>query len=146
MVTLDAQYQQASEDTRRQIDRLLEQDADDRAWAQQLGPVYRQADVASLLGKTKQAVSADRGLLRLEMRSGQVGYPVFQFDGRALLPGIREVVTVLAPVVATSWTIASWLMSPQPAWNGATPVSRLRDGEVDEVLAAARRMARSLAA
>jgi hypothetical protein len=139
-------YREASEDTRRQVDRLLEQDADDQAWAEQLGPVYRQADVAALLGKTKQAVSADTGLLKLELRNGHIGYPVFQFDGRRVLPGLREVVTTLAPTVTVPWTVASWLTSPQPSWDGARPLDRLRAGEVDEVVAAARRMARSLAA
>ena len=33
--------------TRHQIERLLQQDADDRAWAEQIGPVYRQGDVAT---------------------------------------------------------------------------------------------------
>jgi len=53
----------ASPETRYQIERLLRQDADDRAWAEQLGPAYRQGDVARLLGKSRQAVSADTGLL-----------------------------------------------------------------------------------
>lgn len=139
-------YRDASEDTRRQIDRLLEQDADDRAWAQEVGPVYRQHDVARLLGKSKQAVSADPGLLRLELRSGQLGYPLFQFDGRRLLPGIRQVVGVLAPAVASTWTIASWLTSPQPVFDGASALERLRAGEVDQVVAAARRTGRSISA
>lgn len=139
-------YRDASDDTRRQVDRLLTQDADDRAWAEQLGPVYRQGDVAALLGKSKQAVSADRGLLRLELRSGRIGYPIFQFDGRRVLPGIREIVGILAPAVETPWTIASWLASPQPSWQSRRPLDLLRAGAVDEVLAAARRMARGMAA
>ncbi|MBW3576871.1 MAG: DUF2384 domain-containing protein [Actinobacteria bacterium] len=146
MPALLQRYQDASEETRRQVDRLLAQDADDRAWAEQLGPVYRQRDVADLLGKSKQAVSADQGLLKLELRSGQVGYPVFQFDGRRVLPGVREVVETLTPSVATSWTIASWLSSPQPSWDGARPLDQLRAGRIEEVLAASRRVARTLAA
>lgn len=144
--TLVECYREASQDTRRQIDRLLEHDADDQAWVQQLGPVYRQSDVAGLLGKSKQAVSADGGLLRLELRNGQLGYPVLQFDGRQVLSGLREVVATLTPAVASAWTIASWLTSPQPSWDGARPLDRLRAGEVDDVVAAARRMAQGMAA
>lgn len=144
--TVADRYRAASEDTKRQIDRLLAQDADDRAWAEQLGPVYRQADVARLLGKSKQAVSADRGLLALALRDGSLGYPVFQFDGRRALPGLRDVVGELAPVVATAWTTASWLTSPHPDLGGARPVDALREGRADEVVALARRTARSLAA
>jgi hypothetical protein len=139
-------YRDASEETRRQIDRLLEQDADDRAWAEQLGPVYRQSDVAHLLRKSKQAVSTDRGLLRLTLRDGQLGYPVFQFDGRRLLPGIRDIVQLLAPVVASPWTIASWLTSEQPSLGERRPLDRLRAGDTEAVLAEARRMARTMVA
>lgn len=134
----------ASPETRYQIEILLRQDADDRAWAAQLGPVYRQSDVARLLHKSRQAVSADQGLLRLEMRDGQIGYPVFQFDGRRVLPGMRAVVRALAPVVASSWTTASWLTSPAPELDGRTPLEALRAGDVEAVLALARRTAANL--
>jgi hypothetical protein len=134
----------ASPATRRQIDRLLEQDADDRSWAEQLGPVYRQADVAALLGKSKQAVSADSRLLKLILRNGDVGYPVLQFDGRRQIPGIREVIAVLAGAVATPWTTASWLTSPAVEL-GSTPVEALRAGRTGDVVALARRFARAAA-
>lgn len=138
-------YSEASEEVRRAVDRLLEQDADDHAWAEQLGPAYRQGDVAELLGKSKQAVSADRRLLRLEMRDGTIGYPVFQFDGRCRLAGIDEVVTALSEAVTTSWTTASWLTSPTPELGGARPLDALRQGRVDEVVLLARRLAARLA-
>lgn len=126
-------------------DGLPEQD-DDRAWAKQLGPVYRQPDVARMLGKSKQAVSADKHLLRLTMRNGDIGYPVFQFDGRRQLPGVGEIVALLAPLVATPWTVASWLTSPQPTLEGARPLDLLADGQVEEAVAAAHRLATALAA
>ena len=121
----------ASPDTRYQIERLLRQDADDRAWAEQLGPAYRQGDVARLLGKSRQAVSADSGLLRLEMRDGEIGYPVFQFDGRRKLAGIRDVIGILGPVVASPWTLASWLTSPNSYLDNRAPVQALRDGNTE---------------
>jgi hypothetical protein len=61
---------------------VLEQDIADRDWAAQLGPVLSQRDVARLLGRTEQAVSKDRRLLRLVNRDGRPVYPVVQFDGR----------------------------------------------------------------
>lgn len=137
-------YRAASVETRRLVDVLLQQDRDDRAWTDQLGPAYRQADVARLLGKSKQAVSADERLLRLELRAGTVGYPVFQFDGRRLLPGLGDIVRILSPVVETPWTIASWLTSPQAALDGQRPVDVLRRGGVAEVAAEARRFAAGL--
>jgi hypothetical protein len=134
----------ASPETRHQVERLLRQDADDRAWSERLGAAYRQGDVARLLGKSRQAVSADRGLLRLDMRDGNVGYPVFQFDGRRQLPGIREVVRTFAPVVASAWTTASWLTSPAPELGNRTPLAALRGAEEEKVLALARATAASL--
>lgn len=124
----------------------MAQDGDDRAWAAQLGPAYRQLDVARLLGKSKQAVSSDRGLLKLEMRNRDIAYPAFQFDGRRTLPGIRSVIAVLDPAVATAWTTASWLTSPTDALDGQTPVQALRRGAADAVLDLARRTARAMAA
>lgn len=138
-------YQHASAETQRMVDRLLRQDADDQAWAEQIGPAYRQADVAALLGKTKQAVSIDHRLLRLPMRSGAIGYPACQFDGKRLLPGVSDVVAALSAVVETPWTIASWLTSPHRALEGARPLDALRAGAVDEVVAMAEQTAAALA-
>ncbi|CAN5844063.1 hypothetical protein BH23ACT2_BH23ACT2_05260 [soil metagenome] len=138
-------YLLATEETRRLVDRLLQHDIDDRVWTDQLGPAYRQSSVADLLAKSKQAVSRDHRLLRLTMRSGAVGYPALQFDGRRVLPGIAEVVERLAPVVATNWTIASWLTSAQPSLGDATPIDLLRARRVEPVVAAAGRFAEALA-
>src|ERR671936_43388 len=61
---------------------ILEQDVTDRLWAEQVGPALAQGDVARLLGRTEQAVSKSKGLLRLRNRDGRPVYPVVQFDGR----------------------------------------------------------------
>ncbi|MDT8408042.1 MAG: hypothetical protein RQ741_00450 [Wenzhouxiangellaceae bacterium] len=135
----------ASPETQHQIKVLLRQDADDAAWAEQLGPAYRQVDVARLLGKSRQAVSADHGLLRLEMRDGEIGYPVFQFEGRRQLPGVRQVVGLLGPVVASPWTLASWLTSASAALDGQSPIQALRKHKADAVTALARQTAEALA-
>lgn len=142
--SLPRMIREASLETRYQIECLLRQEADDEAWAEQLGPVYRQGDVARLLDKSRQAVSADRGLLRLEMRNGEIGYPVFQFDGRRQLPGIREIVRCFEPVVTSAWTTASWLTTPAPELDHLTPLGALRDGEREQVLVLASRAASAL--
>lgn len=120
-----------------QIARLLDQAADDETWAQQIGPAYTATQVASLLGVSRQAVQDRAGLLRLEQRNGRVAYPVFQFDGDRVLPGIQQVVLTLAPAVATSWTIASWVTSPHPGLGDRTPLDQLRRGQVTPVVNAA---------
>jgi len=141
VTTLLESYQRAPAAVRRQVDLLLRQAEDDRAWTDQLGPVYTQGQVAELLGKSKQAVSTDKGLLRLDMRDGRVGYPVFQFEGDRILPGMQDVVRALAPVAATIWTVASWLTSPASDLGGETPLERLRRGEVSDVTELAHRLA-----
>ncbi|MEX2500188.1 MAG: hypothetical protein WD397_15075 [Wenzhouxiangellaceae bacterium] len=142
--SLSEMMRRASPETQHQIKILLRQDADDAAWAEQLGPAYRQGDVARLLGKSRQAVSADRGLLRLEMRDGEIGYPVFQFEGRRQLPGVREVIGLLGPVVASPWTLASWLTSASDALDGQSPIQALREQRIDAVTALARKTAEAL--
>ena len=78
------------------------------------------------------------------MRDGEIGYPVFQFDGRRALPGIRAVIGILGPVVASPWTIASWLTSASTILDGRTPIQALRDGHIEAVMAAARQAAEAL--
>ena len=80
----------------------------------------------------------------MQMRSGVIGYPVLQFDGQRQLTGVGEVVETLTPVVASEWTIASWLTSEQPALDGKLPIDCLRKGQVEPVIAAARHMAAAL--
>lgn len=138
-------YEQAPAEVRRLIDTLLANAEADRLWSGQVGPAYRQGQVAQLLGKTKQAVSADRGLLRVTQRDGTVTYPVVQFDGDRVCPGVATVVQTFAPVVATDWTTASWLTSPNPDLDGLRPIDALRRGEVTQVTTLAERAARRMA-
>jgi hypothetical protein len=128
-----------------QLDRLLSQAEDDQAWAGQIGPAYTTTQVARLLGVSKQAVAKRRGLLRLEQRDGRTVYPVFQFDGDRPLPGIETVVSTLTEQVATPWTTASWLTSPQPMFDGLSPLDLLHKGDVAPVVEAAGRFAAGLA-
>lgn len=112
--------------------------ADDRAWAAQIGPAHPPDAVAALLQLRVEDVATQPGLVRLTQRNGEVVYPVFQFDGPRLLEGISDVVATLTPVMASTWTIASWLTSPQPSLDGDRPSGRLRAGDSRPVTALAR--------
>ncbi|MDQ3432738.1 MAG: hypothetical protein M3467_11065 [Actinomycetota bacterium] len=118
---------------------VLEQDIADRAWGTQVGAVLSQRDAARLLGRTEQAVSKDRRLLRLVNRDGRPVYPVVQFDGRRQLPGIADVVRVLSPVVEPL-TVAAWLTAHNDAVQ-RRPVDGLRDGDTAAIMELARRFA-----
>ena len=124
--------------------RVLEQDHADQVWSAQIGPGLTQADVARLLDVTVQAVSKNKGLLRLDNRDGRPVYPIVQFDGRRALAGISEVVAVLhGPLLPL--TIASWLTSTKTALAGRTPIEALRAGDLAQVQALARQTAAAAA-
>lgn len=129
-------------DLERHISQRLLQHNDDLVWAERIGPAYTRAQVASLLGVSEQAI-AKRSLLALKQRNGRIAYPVMQFDGDRPVAGLIEVVRTLAPVVATTWTIASWLTEPDI--GGTRPIDQLHDGEMQVVVMAARRLARAWA-
>lgn len=118
---------------------ILEQDVADRLWAEQAGPALSQRDTARLLGKSEQAVSQDRRLLRIRNRDGRPVYPVIQFEGRGTVEGLGGVLAALAPATTPLGTLA-WL-SGHHAGLGARPIDRLRAGAGTEVLTAALRFA-----
>ena len=119
--------------------------ADDAAWAAQIGPALSEAGVARLLGRSVDDVRGDPDLLRLPQREGGRVYPVVQFgeDG-APVAGVAAVLMVLAAVVGTPWTAASWLTSANRRLNGARPIDALRRGEVAAVLSLAQQAAADL--
>jgi hypothetical protein len=123
---------------------VLEQDVADKTWAAQLGPALSQPDTARLLGKSEQAVSKDVRLLRIRNRDDRPVYPIFQFDGRAQVPGVAEVIAALRSSLQPL-TIASWLTAPARPLQNRRPVDALRDGDLTAVLALAQQLAHSAA-
>jgi hypothetical protein len=97
-----------------------------------------------LLGKSEQAVSKDRTLLRLKLRSGRIAYPLFQFSGRAVVGGVAEVVHELRDALEPL-TACSWLTARNRQLQGRRPIDALRAGDVDDVVRLARRFGRSVA-
>lgn len=123
------------------IAELLRQRDDDRGWAEGIGAAYTRPQVATLMRISSRAV-AQRDLLALRQRDGRIVYPVMQFEGDRPVQGLEDVVRILADVVATPWTIASWLMEPDA--EGARPIDLLHDGNDGAVLLTARRLARAM--
>src|SRR4051794_986708 len=145
MPSVDVRYQQATPTARAMVDEILAADADAQAWVDQLGPALTGASVAKMLGVSPQAVSSNKGLLRLTMRSGRVGYPLFQFRGSRPIDGLAAIVRRLRPAVATEWTIASWLTSPNAELEGDSPIKALRSKRrAESVTVAAERFAAAL--
>lgn len=130
-------------DMQRHVIEIARQKAADHVWAAQIGPAYTRRQVAALLGVSQQAVAKRKALLELVQRDGRVVYPVVQFNGDHPVAGVDDVVMVLRPVVATTWTIASWIMSTDE--TGCRRIDRLKGGDIDAVVAAARRTAVGMA-
>jgi len=121
------------------------------SWTEHLGGFYDAAAVGKVLSRggqpvSRQAVHKRKGLLALTTGSGRVMYPVFQFAGHSPLPGLEAIQQVVPEALVSRWTLASWLVSPQPTLAGQTPVQLLREGSVEPVLTAARDWAGALSA
>jgi hypothetical protein len=94
--------------------------------------------VGDLLGITRQAVDKRRRAGKLlGLTTGRYGYryPVWQFTESGVLPGLEEVLAVLAP--HDEWMQAAFLLSENPRLNGRTPIDMLKDSKLEGVLNAA---------
>lgn len=98
-------------------------------WARVVGPVHTTKSVMARLGiPSRQAVNdrvRRRTLLGLKTADNHVVYPAFQFARRTVLAGLSDILGVLEDS-ADDWTIASWLVAPQPGLAGESVVERLR--------------------
>jgi hypothetical protein len=121
--------------------------ASELLWERELGPLATTSQVGELLGCSRQAIHERvqrRTLLALPASAGQV-FPLFQFTSSGQsVPGLSQVVRELAGVVETPYTIATWLVSPEPELDRRAPIQLLRDGRVEPVVTAAARYAERL--
>lgn len=122
--------------------RILEHSVSSRLWSVQVGPALTQGDAARLLGKTPQAVSQDRRLVRVVNSDGRPVYPLFQFDGRRPIAGVGDVVAALSGVL-DPLSVAGWLTGDN-LMLGSCPIDRLAAGDRDQVLAVAGQLASRL--
>jgi hypothetical protein len=133
---------------RQTIDQLMDSAS---LWQEHLGPLYDAERVREMLAQSgkpvsRQAVSKRRNLLALRTGSGRVVYPAFQFQGKAVVPGLEEVLAALPEGVVSRWTLASWLVSPDAELDGDRPIDVLREGAAARVVDVAQHWAAALAA
>lgn len=95
----------------------------------ELGPFYDTNGLARWWSVSRQAL-ADRvrrgTLLACRTADGHLVYPAFQFarDG-AVRPGILEAIAVFARHEVDGWTVAVWLTTPSPVFDGDSAVDHL---------------------
>jgi hypothetical protein len=120
-------------------------------WSRHLDGLLNAEQVRELLRVTSRQAVHDlvrRGrLLRVEDSAGRARYPANQFDehGRPFAV-VTEVIEAFDPAKVSSWTIASFLGSPQRELDGQTPQHWLLAGcDPEPVRTAAQRIAARLA-
>ena len=88
-----------------------------------------------------------RRLLALPTREGDVVYPAYQFNKTGTVyPDIERNISIFDGVVATPYTIASWLRGPKKYLGGNAPIQWLElERDPEPVLAGAEVAAARLA-
>ena len=95
--------------------------------------------VADHLRISRQAVDKRRQagkLIGLDVGRHGYAYPSWQFDERGVLPGLEDVLGNMR--IRDPWMQAGFFLSGDPRLQGATPLERLRHGDVEAVVRAAR--------
>ena len=98
------------------------------------GNAYSAEDAGRLLGITRQAVDKRRRAhTLLAIRSGSDWrYPACQFDQGEVISGMSDVIAGFS--AASPWIVLDFLLAPDTALNGQTPLDALRGGHRDAVL------------
>ena len=102
------------------------------------GGALTAVQVAETLGISRQMVDKRRRAGKLlAVSTGRHGYryPVWQFDESGVLPGLEDVLKVLAP--HDEWMQVAFFVSGDQRLANRTPVETLKAGELDLVLDAA---------
>jgi hypothetical protein len=103
------------------------------------GGVFTVEQAARSLGITRQAVDKRRRAGKLiGLYTGRRGYayPAWQFGPNGVLPGLERVLSDLS--VRGPWMQAAFFLSGDPRLDGATPLEKLRQGNLEAVRRAAR--------
>ncbi|MFC9358819.1 hypothetical protein ACFTZB_19890 [Rhodococcus sp. NPDC057014] len=122
-----------------------------RAWENHIGAILTHKQAVDATGWTKQALSQavrDSRVLRLEAADGTIGYwsgGLTDTAPHVPIRGIKDALKAWASADVQSWTIASWLSSPQPELDDRTPRQALLDGDTADVVKLARQAAERLA-
>jgi hypothetical protein len=106
---------------------------------EQNGGVFKTEQVAEYLGITPQAVNkrhAQRQLVGLTFRKRGHVFPAWQFTDRGTVPGLDQVLRALRP--HDEWMQNVFFVNPNTRLEGRRPLDLLREGEIQDVVDAAR--------
>ena len=97
-------------------------------------------EAAEVLGLTRQGIDRRRRagrLLALTLGRRGYRYPLWQFSGHGMLPGLEDTLRALDSF--GEWARASWFINPNMDFDGRSPLTLLRQGHSEPVIQAARR-------
>jgi len=106
---------------------------------EQNGGVFKTEEVAEYLDITPQAVNkrrARRQLAGLTFRKRGYVFPAWQFTDRGTVPGLEQVLHALDS--HDEWMQNVFFINPNTRLGGRRPLDLLREGEIQQVLDAAR--------
>jgi hypothetical protein len=106
---------------------------------EQNGGVFKTEQVAEYLGITPQAVNkrhALRQLVGLTFRKRGHVFPAWQFTDRGTVPGLDQVLRALAE--HDEWMQNVFFVNPNTRLDRRRPLDLLREGEIQDVVDAAR--------
>ena len=121
------------------------------AWQQALGQLLKEADACARLQVAPETLHRQvrrREMIALPLRDGQAVYPAWQFDTEVEQRHVpaRAHVHLARTGQVSAWTAASWLVTPHPELDGASPVAFVRaGGDAAKLLTVAQRDAARLA-
>ncbi|WP_262032014.1 hypothetical protein [Microvirga sp. Mcv34] len=94
--------------------------------------------VASLLNSPEQLVEERHKAGEIvAVRAGEdYGYPACQFGPDGMLQGLSDALAVMP--MRADWMRLEWLLVPDDALDGRSPLQALKAGRIDEVLDVAR--------
>jgi hypothetical protein len=102
------------------------------------GGLYTLSEVAAILAISEQLVEQRRKagkLIAVETGEGY-RYPACQFTPHGIVTGLSEVLAVMA--IRHDWMRLEWLLVPDEALEGLSPLEALRAGRLEDVIDIAR--------
>lgn len=115
------------------------------AWERALGDLLTSSEARALLGGISREALRKRvvsgSVIALRDDAGLIRYPRWQFDAAAGTPyrAVKELNEVFDDAGLDSWTLGSFVTTPQPELGNRAPVDAFADADIEPLLISAHR-------
>jgi hypothetical protein len=102
------------------------------------GGLYTLPEVVSLLNVSEEAVEdRHKAEMLIVVRSGgKYGYPTCQFTSGGIVEGLAAILEAMP--IRADWMRLEWLLVPDDALDGLSPLDALKEGRIGDVIDIAR--------